>query len=413
MLQRILITALVGLLAFLGWDYTRSARTAPTAPAASQAKAADGVTPLATRSLSEGLPTRGQWRGHPVLADLDGDGKLDLVASVRRYDRGEPGDGIWVWRGDGKGQWRPMLQGLSRNLGYGGAEVGDINKDGKLDIAFSGHDLPPHVFINGLTTGGGGFWAGSTDGIDCEVMCLDVALGDCDGDGNLDLACVGLMPKVGGLYLYRGDGHGGFGPMAELLPRTNYGADVRIIDIDGDGRGEILAATDTGCRVWRYDATNGCVDIGQGLPKPVIGGVELGLLAVELDGSPGLELVAIGLGYLDYPSVRIYHREGSEWKTWCKGLPDDLPWYDVATLRVAGDPRPRIVLAGKQGIMVLEVAPDGVSRTVGHLTGTSEVLNITTGDIDGDGNDEVAYVGFTGVVVVQVPELTKHEEKIR
>ena len=215
--------------------------------------------------------------------------------------------------------------------------------------------------MNDLRSGGVGSWISNNEGIDCEVMCLDVALGDCDGDDNLDLACVGLMPKQGGLYLYRGDGHGGFTRLAELLPRMNYGADVRIVDLDGDRRGEIVAATDTGCRVWRYDAKDGCVDIGQGLPKPQIGGVELALLPVELDGNPGLELVAAGLGYADNPSLRVYRREGGEWKAWAKGLPDDLAWYDVAALRVAGSSQPRLALAGR------------TASISSRLTGTEQV----------------------------------------
>lgn len=413
MLNRILLTALVGLAAFLGWDFWRSLHNAPAGATKPKTPLADNVRTLATRSMSEGLPSRGQWRGHPAFADLDGDGQLDLVASVRRYDRDEPGDGIWVWRGDGKGHWRGMIDGLRRDMGYGGADVGDVDKDGKPDIAFSGHDVPPHLFMNNLKKGGEGNWIGTNEGIDCEVMCLDVALGDCDGDGNLDLACVGLMPKQGGLYIYRGDGHGSFTRLSQLLPRTNYGADVRIIDLDGDGRGEIVAATDTGCRVWRYDAADGFVDIGKGLPKPEIGGVELALLPLELDGTPGLELVAVGLGYAGYPSARIYRREAGEWKVWAKGLPDDLPWYDVAAVRVAGDAQPRLAVAGKAGVFVIEVQKDGASRVVGKLAGTSEILNLAAGDVDADGTDEIAYVGFTGVVVVSVPDLSKHEEKVR
>ena len=69
---------------------------------------------LSPRSLSAGLPTEGQWRGNPVLHDLDGDGHLDLVASIRRVDQSTPGEGIFVWRGDGLGDWTPWIDGLRR-----------------------------------------------------------------------------------------------------------------------------------------------------------------------------------------------------------------------------------------------------------------------------------------------------------
>jgi hypothetical protein len=415
MLNRVLLAALAAVAAFIGWDYVRVRRAAQqdTAMHKSVAPLRDNARVLATKNLGAGLPVRGQWRGHPALADLDGDGHLDLVASVRRYERDEPGDGIWVWRGDGAGHWQPQIEGLRRDMGYGGAEVGDIDGDGKPDVAFSGHDVPPHVFMNNLVRGGGGSWVANNSGIDCNVMCLDVALGDIDGDGSQDLACVGLMPKQGGLYVYRGDGHGGFSRLFEVLSTSHYGADVRIVDLNGDKRGELIAATDTGCRVWRLDASGELVDIGQGLSRPAFGGVELALLPVELDGTPGLELVAAGLGYSGYPSLRIYRRHGETWQAWGTGLPDDLPWYDVTALRVSGDGQPRLVAAGKVGVYVIEVSRAGACTVVGKLADTKETLNIAAGDIDGDGSDDVAYVDFNGVAVVQIVELSKREEKVR
>lgn len=414
MINRILFLALGAMVCWLSIDYWRAKPANDHLPnplevaqssGSSIPMLPEGTPELHIRDLSGDLPKSGQWRGHPVIADLDGDGKGDLIAAIRRYDRQQPGEGIWVWRGDGKGNWTPMLDGLRRDMGYGGAEIGDLDRDGRPDIAFSGHDVPPHVFINGLGNDGTGSWAGTDEGIDCDVICLDVGLGDCDGDGILDLAVVGLMPKVGGLYVYKGTGLGTFTPLGEVLSRTHYGADVRIVDLDGDGRGEIVAATDTGPRVWTYDAERGFVDASVGLAKPIIGGADLALLAVELDGQPGLELVAAGLGHTGTPSLRIYRREEGEWKTWGSGLPDLLPWYDVAAGHFSPDGRPHLVLAGKRGVVVMQVAKTGECRLVGHIPGTEETLNVIAGDVDGDGVDEIAWVGFTGVSVVAVPEL--------
>ena len=39
--------------------------------------------------------------------------------------------------GDGAGGWTPALEGLRRDMGYGGSRVGDVNGDGSADIAFS------------------------------------------------------------------------------------------------------------------------------------------------------------------------------------------------------------------------------------------------------------------------------------
>lgn len=50
------------------------------------------------------LPTGGTWREHPLLADFDGDGHLDLVATNREED------GLNIWRGDGQGGWTHAVE---------------------------------------------------------------------------------------------------------------------------------------------------------------------------------------------------------------------------------------------------------------------------------------------------------------
>ena len=80
----------------------------------SEAIEAPAEPSVAFRSLSEGLPSSGHWRGNSLFADLDGDGHLDLFTALRRWDRSTPGEGLHVWRGDGAGKWTPAIDGLPR-----------------------------------------------------------------------------------------------------------------------------------------------------------------------------------------------------------------------------------------------------------------------------------------------------------
>ena len=83
-----------------------------------------------------GLPTSGQWREGLVLADLTGDGRLDIAASGARKTLRPPA----IFTFDGK-SWT-LAKGITfepRPFDYGDLALGDFNGDGKLDAALGVH----------------------------------------------------------------------------------------------------------------------------------------------------------------------------------------------------------------------------------------------------------------------------------
>jgi hypothetical protein len=106
---------------------------------------ADGavhVVALATRRERRGFPlaTGFEVTGAPACADLDADGRLDLVVASQDFalhavdDRGAPLAGF------------PVEAGYRI---YGGPAVADLDRDGRLDVAFASadgavHALRPH-----------------------------------------------------------------------------------------------------------------------------------------------------------------------------------------------------------------------------------------------------------------------------
>ena len=84
---------------------------------------------------SEGLPTSGSWRNGADLADMNGDGNLDIVLPPQRAGNGVPS----IYLGDGKGGWRLWPTRFSERLNYGSVVAADFNKDKKMDLAFSVH----------------------------------------------------------------------------------------------------------------------------------------------------------------------------------------------------------------------------------------------------------------------------------
>jgi hypothetical protein len=364
--------------------------------------------PIAARVVSgTDLFERGDWRGQPATADLDGDGHTDLVASVRRWSPSEPADGLFVWRGDGANGFTPAFEGIRRDMGYGGADIADVNADGRLDIAFSGHDTPPQVFLNMPD----GTWKESSDGLISEGVVVDVALGDFDRDGHVDLVSMGMFPAAGGLFFFQGDSTGKWELREELLDAEEFGNAISAADIDGDGWLEVLAATSTGPRVWSHDGT-GFVDRSEGIreqpkddgtPSSYIKGSDQDLIAADFDGDGVLELVAVGMVYDGHDPLRVFRLDGDGiWQRWDTGLPQDEAAFDAAFAQIDGKGLPEIVLAGRWGMKILRASTTGKFEAVGRVEGTEGSVNVTAGDFDGDGDDEVVFSGFGGIRVLDI-----------
>src|SRR5262249_17243559 len=136
--------------------------------------------------------------GYLIRADLNGDGKLDLVTS--NYT----GNNVSVLLGDGTGSFPAFSTDYPTGTGPESVAAGDINGDGKLDL------VTPNVGTTNVSvllgSGTGTFGAPTSYGLNGGTAPIDVALGDFNGDSRLDIAvlaqssnnvCI-LLAKSGG-----------------------------------------------------------------------------------------------------------------------------------------------------------------------------------------------------------------------
>ena len=184
---------------------------------------------------SRGLP-QPEWGYSVVMADMDGDGNLDIVAAYSAGPR--------VWLGDGKGNWRDASDGLPTPSAHGfywGIAVGDVNGDGKLDLATGALMPGAEVFVQEAGPNGPK-WRAANDGL-ITMNAVGVALGDLNNDGHMDLVVTGKadtqnLGGVHGVFPFLGDGTGHWALLKDSgLPQTGrerpWG--VGLADIDRDG----------------------------------------------------------------------------------------------------------------------------------------------------------------------------------
>jgi hypothetical protein len=101
--------------------------------------------------------------------------------------------------------------------------VGDVDGDGNLDLAITSFNARQ---VNVLFGRGDGTF-GRVSTINVGRSPLDIQAGDFNGDGNLDLAV--MVPETDALYVYLGNGHGGFQlPLIQAVGANPSG--TRVVD---------------------------------------------------------------------------------------------------------------------------------------------------------------------------------------
>ena len=138
---------------------------------------------LKFRESSNGLPTGGSWRNGLDVADMNGDGHVDLIVPPQRggFDSNRP----FIFLGDSKGNWK-LWSGVRwpRGVNYGTVVAGDFNSDKKPDVAIASHLQGVSVFLG---DGEGKFTDASRGLPVVSFPTRRIATSDVDLDGDLDL----------------------------------------------------------------------------------------------------------------------------------------------------------------------------------------------------------------------------------
>ncbi len=226
--------------------------------------------------------TLGDSRSYGVaMGDLDGDGDLDAFVANAESQANK----VWLNDGGMQGGTPGIFVTTTQNLGDAysyDVALGDVDGDGDLDafIANYNYDPPNKVWVNdgGLQGGTPGNFSDSGQNLGVADS-TGVALGDLDGDGDLDAFISNCCGDGNEVWLNDGGAQGGvtgmFSDSGQRLD-TLSGRDVALGDLDGDGDLDAFLANDGANKVWLNDGDAGFVDSGQSLGAAESTGVALG-----------------------------------------------------------------------------------------------------------------------------------------
>jgi len=334
-------------------------------------------------SLAWRFETDGPVRSAPSLADINEDGIAEIVF-------GSDDSNIYTLAGiDGRVIWTHHCDGPIRSA----PALGDLDCSGVIKVLISGDDSTVYA-INGRT--GDLAWESSHKGSRSKTMVNSAAcLVDLDGDGRMEI----LTGSAQNYILI-------FSPEGNLTTRrdievSSFNTPLAAGDINGDGDVEIVAFSDNGSlHVLDSDSET--------LWSKIVGiSAYSAPILSDLNRDGDLEiLVFAGEG------------PGDRGKLICLGARGDVLWEkalkggigaNIAAVDLDEDGEIEVCIPTSEGILILD--PRGEEKEIVTASG-GITAGLSIADVNGDGKLEFVYGSADGKLVCVGSQLNSRPNQI-
>jgi hypothetical protein len=195
-----------------------------------------------------GFNVGGYETGAVAIADLNGDGNLDLVMTNNCQQYTCAGGSLTWLPGNGDGTFQEYIQ-LDATKG-GPVAIADVNNDGCPDLITGGG-----VLLNTLSGSQctGNFTLGTNN---IPGGTVSIALADVNGDGKLDV----IVIDASGVGVQLGNGDGTFQNAVNYKTGGHFPLSVAVADVNGDGNLDLAVANE--CTTLSDNTCTGAGSVG-------------------------------------------------------------------------------------------------------------------------------------------------------
>ncbi len=326
--------------------------------------------------------TTGELPLRTLTGDFNADGLLDLVVLNLN------GNSISKRLGEGDGTFA-LPQTIALGASPRGGVVADFNADGRDDLAVTMSTGSTHTLVIYYATGNAGT-LGNAQPFSLPTHAYDVAAGDLNGDGRLDL----VAPQSGStgsgtVSIFLRNDSGSFHPRQEVF--THHDARSIVLgDFDNDAVLDMIVAHSTA--PWPHFHRG--VGDGTFLPYVELGSVSgIGTLkAFDFNSDGHLDFIAVRSTFI-HPVFYLIAGRGDG--TFDSAVSIPLPHGAGTTCSLndlTGDGSPDLVFADSatNSVSVVPGNPDGTFGLPHTFTVPGEPRFSAIGDFDGDSDLDLA-----------------------
>ncbi|MEK6152574.1 FG-GAP-like repeat-containing protein [Flavobacteriaceae bacterium 3-367] len=216
------------------------------------------------------------------MADLDGDGDLDVLSASYRDNK------IAWYKNPGDGDFGEQRIISTAALGARAVYTADLDGDGDQDVLSASWDDDTIAWYENL--GGGDFGEPQNNLRSISTVAdgaLSVAVADLDRDGRPDVLSASFLDNK--VAWYRNLGGGNFGGQQLISTMPQGPRSVYTADMDSDGRPDVLSASSWDNTIaWYRNEGAGSFGEQQIVSKTVAGALSVRAADMDRDGDPDI-----------------------------------------------------------------------------------------------------------------------------